>query len=500
MNTKQLRQKILDLAIRGKLVPQDPNDEPASVLLERVRAEKERLIREGKIKRDKRDSAVSRGDDKLHYENVPFEVPESWCWATLNEVCSVLTDGTHQTPTYSDDGYIFLSSKNVTTGKIDWDNVMHIPESLHNELHSRLAPEIGDILLAKNGTTGFAAVVDRECIFDIYVSLALLRTFKNEISPEYLRHIISSQNVQEHFKGHLKGIGVPNLHLEHIRTAPIPVCSLAEQCRIVAAIESAFAVIDEIERNKSDLQAAVTAAKSKILSLAIRGKLVPQDPADEPASVLLERICAEREALVKAGKIKRGKGDSVIEKSCDNSYYENLPDGWDLCRLNDIGQIVGGGTPSTTEPSFWDNGSIPWITPADLSGYNAKYIAAGNRMITTTGLSESSAVLMPADSVLFSSRAPIGYCVIAKNEVCTNQGFKSVVPFLSGMSEYIYHYLKARVEEIRSRASGTTFKEVSGTEFGNTVITLPPIAEQRRIVEAIEVAFNQLNQVTENLD
>ena len=176
-----------------------------------------------------------------------------------------------------------------------------------------------------------------------------------------------------------------------------------------------------------------------------------------------------------------------------------LPDSWILCRLNEIGQIVGGGTPNTTEPSYWDNGNISWITPADLSGYNEKYIMTGNRKITPKGLVESSTVLMPIGSVLFSSRAPIGYCVIAKNEVCTNQGFKSVVPFIFEMGEYIYHYLRAQVEEIRSRASGTTFKEISGTEFGNTSITLPPLAEQRRIVRAIEIAFEQLKQIAENL-
>ena len=181
------------------------------------------------------------------------------------------------------------------------------------------------------------------------------------------------------------------------------------------------------------------------------------------------------------------------------SYYENLPIGWVVTRLNTIGQIVGGGTPSTGEPSYWNNGNIPWITPADLSGYTEKFIADGARKITKKGLIESSAVLMPANSILFSSRAPIGYCSISKNEVCTNQGFKSIVPFISGMSEYIYYYLKAHIDEISSRASGTTFKEISGTEFGNTIIMLPSLSEQHRIVVAIELAFEQLKQISKNL-
>ena len=180
------KSKILDLAIRGKLIPQNPDDEPASVLLDRVRAEKEELIKQGKIKRDKKESVIYKGDDNSYYEKIgdtvtcideelPFELPDGWAWARLQSICEPITDGTHKTPVYSDSGYIFLSSKNVTSGKIDWDNVMYIPEELHEELYSRLQPKKNDILLAKNGTTGVSAIVDRDCIFDIYVSLALIR-------------------------------------------------------------------------------------------------------------------------------------------------------------------------------------------------------------------------------------------------------------------------------------------------------------------------------------
>ena len=181
-----IQSKILDLAIRGKLVPQNPDDEPASVLLERIRVEKEELIKQGKIKRDKKESVIFKGEDNSYYERVgdiinnidneiPFELPPNWEWSRLQTICYPITDGTHKTPIYSDSGYIFLSAKNITTGKIDWNDVMYIPKSLHDELYSRVSPKMNDILLAKNGTTGVAAIVDRECEFDIYVTLALLR-------------------------------------------------------------------------------------------------------------------------------------------------------------------------------------------------------------------------------------------------------------------------------------------------------------------------------------
>ena len=254
------KSKILDLAIRGKLVSQDSNNEPASVLLERIRAEKEELIKQGKIKRDKKESVIFKGDDNSYYERVgdiisniddeiPFEVPQNWEWSRLQTICYPITDGTHKTPTYSNSGYIFLSAKNITTGKINWNDIMYIPKSLHDELYSRVSPKMNDILLAKNGTTGVAAIVDRECEFDIYVTLALLRVINNNISSQYLLKIIASNTIQDYFKSSLKGIGVPNLHLEHIRTTLIPIPPINEQNKIVEKIYQYYSLLDSIVQN-----------------------------------------------------------------------------------------------------------------------------------------------------------------------------------------------------------------------------------------------------------
>lgn len=335
MDTKKLRQKILDLAIQGKLVPQDPDDEPASVLLERIRAEKQQMVKDGKLKAKdiKNDTIIFKGEDNLHYEKfqdgtvkcieeeIPFEVPEGWEWCRLQSICSVLTDGTHKTPTYSDDGYIFLSSKNVATGVIDWDNIMYIPEELHNKLYERLAPQLNDILLAKNGTTGIAAIVDRDCIFDLYVSLALIRILEEIILPQYILIAIGSSYVQGYFNNSLKGIGVSKLHLEHIRKTLVSVPPYQEQLKIVQNANEIMSLCNKIEYEKNDISQLLLIIKSKILNLAIHGKLVPQDSNDEPASVLLERILAEKEELIKQGKIKRDKKESIIFKGDDNSYY-----------------------------------------------------------------------------------------------------------------------------------------------------------------------------------
>ena len=454
------------------------------------------------------------GSVKCIEDEIPFELPEGWEWTRLQSITSILTDGTHKTPTYSEDGYIFLSSKNVTSGKIDWSNIMYIPESLHQELYSRLAPKIGDILLAKNGTTGVAAIVDRKEVFDIYVSLALIRVVENIIDPLYILNVIGSSFAQDYFSSSLKGIGVPNLHLEHIRNTLIPIPPRLEQARINSRTDMLLPLAGQIEENREELKRLVSFLKSKILELAIRGKLVPQDPNDEPASVLLERIRAEKEELIKQGQIKRDKKESVIFKGEDNSYYEKigtevrcidnelpfeLPDSWMFVRLKHIGEIVGGGTPKTNISEYWD-GNIPWLTPADFSGYKEMYVTSGARTITEIGLKSSSAQMLPANSVLYSSRAPIGYIAIAASPVSTNQGFKSVVPYDFAMSPYLYYCLKARTGDIIQRATGTTFKEISGSEMAETIISLPPITEQKWICEKVAQLFNVIITIEKSLN
>ena len=178
----------------------------------------------------------------------------------LKDLCEIeITDGTHKTPTYSESGYIFLSSKNVTTGEIDWDNVMYIPDWLHNELYSRISPQKDDILLAKNGTTGVAAIVDRDEIFDIYVSLALIRPKKTKILPRYLLHAINSESSKRYFDGHLKGIGVPNLHLTHIRETPIKVPDLKKQISVVNELDKVMNLINKRKEQLSKLDELVKA-------------------------------------------------------------------------------------------------------------------------------------------------------------------------------------------------------------------------------------------------
>ena len=236
------------------------------------------------------------------------------------------------------------------------------------------------------------------------------------------------------------------------------------------------------------------ALREKILDLAMRGKLVKQDPNDEPASVLLEKIKAEKAELVKEGKIKKSK---ALPEITDDEKPFDIPDSWKWVRLGEIGSIVSGGTPKRSEKSYWENANIPWITPASMSATQNEIVYKNNdlKFINKNGLEHSSAHLISANSVVVSSRAPIGYVNIVPFDYTTNQGCKSIVPYTDIENKYIYFVIKFVTPDMYKRASGTTFKEISGTRFGETVIPLPPVSEQSRIAAKIAQLFALLRKV-----
>ena len=230
--------------------------------------------------------------------------------------------------------------------------------------------------------------------------------------------------------------------------------------------------------------------RAAVLQAAIKGELTER--SSENARDLLLRIQNEKQALQAKGSLKKTKAPAPV--TADEVPFD-IPENWVWVRLGEIGQIISGGTPKTTHSEYWENGDIPWITPADMRSLNSKYIERGARNITKLGLKSSSAQLLPKGSVLFSSRAPIGYVAIAQNEMATNQGFKSVAPFKTEMSEYLYFVLLALKSEIEKLGTGTTFKEVSGTTVANVAIPLPPLAEQQAIAEKLTRLLAEIDRL-----
>ena len=530
MDTKALRQKVLDLAIRGKLVPQDPNDEPASVLLEHIRQQKQQMVKEGKLKAKdiKNDTVIFVGEDNLHYEKfadgsvkciedeIPFDLPDGWAWCRLLPLTTKI--GAGSTPTggaavYSDSGVKFIRSQNVYDDGLVLDDVAYISENI-NQKKAGSVVKAKDILLnITGGSIGRCALVpDDFDMANVNQHVIIIRLVDAGLR-HFLHSVIISPYIQEQIFTRQVGSGRGGLSAETLSTFLIPVPPIQEQSFIQEKLNQCVLNIATIVAEKNNITSLADAAKAKILDLAIRGQLIPQNPDDEPASVLLERIKAEKEELIRRGKIKRDKKESVIFRGEDNSYYEKigtevrcidselpfeLPDSWIFVRLKNVGEIVGGGTPKTNISEYWD-GNIPWLTPADFSGYEEMYVASGARTITEIGLKSSSAQMLPANSVLYSSRAPIGYIAIAANHVSTNQGFKSVVPYDYTMSPYLYYCLKARTDDIIQRATGTTFKEISGSEMAETIIPLPPITEQKRIVDRATQMLNVITTIEKSL-
>ena len=367
MDTKALRQKILDLAIRGKLVPQDPNDEPASVLLDRIRAEKQQMVKEGKLKAKdiKNDTIILRGEDNLHYEKfqdgtvkciedeIPFEVPEGWEWIRVSSIVQICLGLTH-TPDYINKGVPFYSVKDISSGELDTSNPKYISEEEFDNFPSGAKPQKGDILFGRVGTLGKPTVVEIEEPFGIFVSLGFFRKIYEDFSSEYIMDWMDSSLFWNQVSVNVKGAVLTNLNTGWLSRFLVPIPPMQEQVRISNYVKVLLAKINFISATKDELVNLVTATKSKILDLAIRGKLVPQDPNDEPASVLLERIQSEKEELIKQGKIKRDKKESIIFRGDDNSYYEkvgatvtnidnelpfSIPTNWTWCRLKALANL-----------------------------------------------------------------------------------------------------------------------------------------------------------------
>lgn len=479
MNAQDLKSSILQRAIEGKLVPQRKEEGTAKELLAEIRAEKARLVKEKKIKK-------SKPLPEITDEEKPFDIPASWEWVRLDTVTREIGDIDHKMPQTNPMGNIpFISPKDFTPTGIDFSNAKRIGEDDYNRLARKTTPEKGDIIFPRYGTIGVTRRVITNSKFIVSYSCCTIKMLSNSMDADYIDFVLKSPLITNEIHKYVNKTTQPNVGLKSIKMFLFPLPPLAEQHRIVAKIEEIRPDIDAYDKAQTQLQAIEQRfpddMKKSLLQYAIEGKLVPQRKEEGTAKDLLATIRAEKAQLIKEKKIKKTKPLPAIT---DDEKPFDIPESWEWVRLAEVGTIIGGGTPKTQILEYWD-GDIPWLTPADMK-FIGKYAMSGNRNISLLGLQKSSARLMPKGTVLFSSRAPIGYIAIAKNKICTNQGFKSVVPFTMPCNEYIYYCLQARIKDIQLRASGTTFKEISGSEFGKTMIPLPPLAEQHRIVAKLE--------------
>ena len=525
IDTKALREKVLDLAIRGKLVPQDPNDEPASVLLGRIREKKKQMVKEGKLKAKniKDDSVIFVGDDILHYEKfadgtvkciedeIPFDLPEGWEWSRLTSICSLISDIDHKMPKAVEDGVLFLSAKDLLNdGTINFtDNVKMISEEDFLRLSRKALPQKNDIIYSRIGAClGKARVVTKDIRFLVSYSCCTIRPVI--IDSTFLASILDGDFVLNQAKAGTQSVGVPDLGMASIKQFLIPIPPLVEQQRVDKRLQYTLDIVQQISNERDDLSKVVEQTKSKILDLAIRGKLVPQDPDDEPASVLLERIRAEKEELIKQGKIKRDKKESVIFKGDDNSYYRltadnksniidipfDIPDNWEWCNLSMIGSTNIGLTYKPTD--IVTNGTMVLRSSNIINGkIDLTDLVRVNSTIRENKYIQENDILICARN---GSKALVGKCAIYENanEKASFGAFMAV--YKSRFFKYVYYFLKS--EFFRNTFSNDDSKQINQLTqdmIKNTTIPLPPFAEQKRIVDAIETAFAQLDEIANSI-
>ena len=439
MKAETLRKSILQWAVEGKLVPQLD----CELAVEQI------------------------GEAP---EDVPFLIPEKWKWVQLKK----LVVPTKQKIPNSEFNYLDVSSVNSSTREI------RAPKRISPESSPSRARKI-----VKQGMVLFSTVrpyllntvvIDSiEPGIETIASTAFATFSCNEnLNNRYVWFLFQSPYFIEYVKSKQKGAASPAISDKDFYSVPIPLPPIQEQRLIVQKLNELLPLVESYGKEQEALEKLEKELPGKLraslLNEAIQGKLVPQLDT-EPAA---EQI----------GEVPEDIPFSIPEK-------------WKWVQLKAIGTIVGGGTPKTNIESYWSNGTINWFTPADLGEIQGDYAIESTRKITPDGLKESSAKLMPPGSILFSSRAPIGYIAISTTKCCTNQGCKSFVPNLDIIStEWAYYAILALTDEIKSRASGTTFKEISGKEMGNTWVPLPPLEEQRRIVEKLNALFKDLDRLT----
>ncbi len=484
MTPQDIKNSVWQLAVQGKLVEQHSEEGTGEELFRQIQAEKETLIKAGKIKKSKMLPVIS--DDEK-----PFDLPDSWCWVRLEDLCSLITDGTHKTPSYTTEGVRFLSVKDISSGYFDLSNTKYISQSEHAVLTQRCKPEQGDVLICRIGTLGKALAVNIDLEFSIFVSLGLIKPINKKLS-KYIETVINSGYGFSWIQKVKVGGGTHTfkINLDDLRLFPIPLPPIGEQQRIVAKLDEITPLINRYEQAWSKLEEfnkrfPVDMQKS-ILQIAIQGKLVPQIPEEGTGEELFQQIQAEKQSLIKAGKIKKEK--QLLEITEDEIPFD-IPESWKWYRIGELFNIVNGFTPLKSNPEFWTDGDIPWFTIEDVRR-QGRFISSTEKFITRKALAKNTERIVPADTVLLCCTASVGEYAYTKIPLTTNQQFNAFVVkeyYKNAVYPlYVFEYAKTLKGSLIDRAGKTTFNFVSIGKLSNMLIPLPPLAEQKRIVAKLK--------------
>ena len=519
MTGQQLKNSILQMAVQGKLVPQDPNDEPASVLLERIRAEKEQLIKEGKIKKEKNPSIIFRGADNLPYEkvgknepvciadDVPFEIPDSWEWVRLGKI--VYNRG--QMKPIDDFCYIDIGSIDNKNQKLNDEEFIVTADkapsrarkivAIGDILYSTVRPYLHNMCIVNRSfshqpiaSTGFAALTCHTGFYNKFLFYYLM-------SPDFDAYANSTDNA--------KGVAYPAINDTKLYRALIPVPPEEEQKRIIKRLKKVLPYVDTYSITYSETESLNNAfpdrIKKSILQYAVQGKLVPQNPSDEPAAVLLERIRAEKQKLIAEGKIKKDKHESVIFRR-DNSHYEKrgsedvcideeipfeVPSSWALIRLNDIGIYKKGPFGSSLTKSMFVPKGTDTVKVYEQKNAIQRDHTLGTYYITRQYYESKmkNFTVEPGD-ILVSCAGTIGETYVLPKQIelgIINQALMRMTIYAPIDLDYFLLYFDYVLKQTAKESSkGSAIKNIPPFEiFKKLILPLPPLEEQKRIVAKV---------------
>ena len=515
MTGQQLKNSILQMAVQGKLVPQDLNDEPASVLLERIRTEKEQLIKEGKIKKEKKPSIIFRGADNLPYEKVgkneplciadevPFEIPESWEWVRWGTLSESIQYG-YNAPAQENGRIKMVRISDIQDNSVMWETVPYC-DIKEGEIDAYLLKP-NDILFARTGgTVGKSYLVQEVPEEAIYAGYLIRTRYSNQLCPQYLKYFMESELYWSQLREGTIATAQPNCNGKTLGNMLVPIPPSHEQIRIVEKLNAVMAHVIEYgtvySKSKHLNNIFPERLKKSILQEAVQGKLVPQDPNDEPASVLLERIRAEKQKLVAEGKIKKDKHESVIFRR-DNSHYEKLdgierciddeipfeiPDSWEWVRFYNIASFQNGDRsknyPNRNE--YVSNG-VAWINTGHITSDGFLNVNTMNYITEEKYNSLSNGHIQKGDLVYCLRGATFGK--VARIEPFSKGAIASslmiIRPFDVSLRNYIYWYLRSPIAyiELHKYSNGSAQPNLAAKDVGKYLVPIPPLDEQIRIL------------------
>ena len=483
MTPEQLKASILQYAVEGKLVKQNPNDEPASELIKKIENEKNELVKEGKIFKLRKAYPISD-------EEKAFRIPNNWKWVRLEEIAQLNTGTTPSIGKSRYEGnYIpFIKPGDISSKGINYNDFGLSKDGLK---HGRLIDENSLLTVCIGGSTGKTYYTDRAISCNQQINAS---TPYKGVSVMFLFYEMLSNHFQEEIHQHASGSATPIINKTKFGNLCLPLPPLEEQKRIVTKIEKLIPLVDEYAESYNRLQKIDNEFEDKlkqsVLQYAMEGKLVKQNPSDEPASELIKKIENEKAELIKEGKIKKGKKLPVIT---DGEKPFDIPDSWEWVRLGNIGDWGAGATPSRQHPEYY-GGDVLWLKTGDL---NDGVIQDTSEKITEAGVANSSVkVNQPGNILIAMYGATIGKLGIVGKTLVTNQACCGCTPFKGIYNLYLFYYLLSARNRLIELGSGGAQPNISKTKIENFVFPLPPLEEQKRIVIKIEKFMNSMSNLS----